>query len=105
MKGHSALRAARRQAQRALRTSPGFTVVALAMLALGIGATTAIFSVADAVVLRGLPFDQANRLVAVGERSTPGPGGGPQKVKGLRAGFPTPGVDTHSIGAPLDRRG
>ena len=50
----------------------GFTVVALIVLTLGIGATTAIFSVVDAVVLRGLPFDEHDRLVAIGERDRPG---------------------------------
>ena len=55
-------------AVRSLRSSPTFTAVALIVLALGIGATTAIFSVVDAVVLRGLPFDEHDRLVAVGER-------------------------------------
>ena len=58
---------------RSLRSSRTFTAVALIVLALGIGATTAIFSVVDAVVLRGLPFDEHDRLVAVGERRTPGP--------------------------------
>ena len=56
-------------ALRSLRSSKGFTVPALIVLTLGIGATTAIFSVVDAVVLRGLPFDEHDRLVAVGERS------------------------------------
>ncbi|MEO5897446.1 MAG: ABC transporter permease [Vicinamibacterales bacterium] len=60
-------------ALRSLRSSKTFTAVALIVLALGIGATTAIFSVVDAVVLRGLPFDQHDRLVAVGERRPPGP--------------------------------
>ncbi len=53
---------------RSLRGTPGFTAVALVVLTLGIGATTAIFSVVDAVVLRALPFDEHDRLVAVGER-------------------------------------
>jgi putative ABC transport system permease protein len=49
-------------------SSRAFTAVALIVLTLGIGATTAIFSVVDAVVLRALPFDEHDRLVAVGER-------------------------------------
>jgi putative ABC transport system permease protein len=63
-----------RDAVRSLRATPGFTIVALLVLTLGIGATTAIFSVVDAVVLRGLPFDEHDRLVAVGERGTFGKG-------------------------------
>ncbi len=55
---------------RSLRSSRGFTISALIVLTLGIGATTAIFSVVDAVVLRGLPFDEHDRLVAVGQRSS-----------------------------------
>ena len=58
-------------ALRSLRSSKGPTFAALIVLTLGIGATTAIFSVVDAVVLRGLPFDEHDRLVAVGERSLP----------------------------------
>ena len=56
-----------RHAVRSLRASPAFTAVALLVLTLSIGATTAIFSVVDAVILRGLPFDESDRLVAVGE--------------------------------------
>jgi putative ABC transport system permease protein len=55
-------------ALRSLRSSKDVTSAALIILTLGIGATTAIFSVVDAVVLRGLPFDEHDRLVAVGER-------------------------------------
>ena len=58
---------------RSLKSSKTFTIVALIVLALGIGASTAIFSVVDAVVLRGLPFDEHDRLVAVGERRKPDP--------------------------------
>src|SRR4029453_15177428 len=60
-----------KNAFRSLRAGGGFTIAALIVLTLGIGATTAIFSVVDAVVLRGLPFDEHDRLVAVGERSRP----------------------------------
>ncbi len=52
-------------AVRSLRAAPSFTVVALVVLTLGIGATTAIFSVVDAVVLRNVPFDEPDRLVRV----------------------------------------
>ena len=55
-------------ALRALRGSPTFTLAALAVLVLGIGATTTIFSIVDGIALRPLPFDEPSRLVAVGER-------------------------------------
>ena len=52
---------------RGLWKAPGFSSVALATLALGIGAATAVFSVADAVLLKPLPFADADRLVVVWE--------------------------------------
>ena len=54
-----------RYAIRGLARSPGFALAATLTLALGIGAATAIFSVADAVLLRPLPFPEQNRLVMV----------------------------------------
>ncbi len=52
---------------RLLRRTPGFTISAVLALALGIGATTAIFSVLDRVVLRPLPYPDPDRLTMVWE--------------------------------------
>src|SRR2546421_5987387 len=54
-----------RYAVRLLIKKPGFAAVAILTLALGIGATTAIFTVVHAVLLRPLPFRDADRLVQV----------------------------------------
>jgi len=56
-----------RYGARLLRKAPGFTAIALVALALGIGATTAIFSVVDAVLLQPLPFRDSSRLLAMWE--------------------------------------
>src|SRR6478735_5572092 len=56
---------------RTLRRTPAFALTAVTVVALGIGATTAAFSLADFVLIRPLPFPEAGRLVKLWER-TPG---------------------------------
>ena len=67
-----------RHTLRQLRKSPGFAMVAILTLALGIGATTAIFSIVDGVLLRPLPFHDPAHLVVLGDQ-----------LQGLSAGTDT----------------
>src|SRR5690242_14801346 len=55
---------------RMIAKSPGFTIVAVLTLALGIGANTAVYSVVDGVLLHPAPFPEAERLVALYQQSS-----------------------------------
>jgi hypothetical protein len=61
-----------RDALRALRRAPAFSVIAIVLLALAIGSATATFSVVDAILVRGLPYANASRLQTIYERSDDG---------------------------------
>jgi hypothetical protein len=61
-----------RHAARALRRTPGFTMVAVGTLGLALGVNAGIFSIVDAVLLRPLPFPESDRMVYIGGTAAPG---------------------------------
>src|ERR1700751_891441 len=69
-----------RFALRQIRKSPGFALTTIVTLALGIGATTAIFSLVNAVLLRPLPFPEQDRLMWVHQPGHSLPGVGPEAL-------------------------
>ena len=59
-----------KHAFRVLLKDPGFTAVAICSLAIGIGATSAMFSFADAILLRPLPVEEPERVVAINTKTS-----------------------------------
>ena len=92
-----------RHAWRAMRRTPGVLAVVVLTLSLGIGASTAMFAVVDALLLNPLPYPGGGRIVEVATRFSPTearPGLDPRVAAALRARTPTfAGVEAYQMGA------
>jgi hypothetical protein len=82
-----------RHAWRRVRRSPVFACAAVLTLALGIGANTAMFSMLNALVLKRLPIEDPDGLIAIAPRTS----------RGLPGSTPVSAVDELSRGGPLQR--
>jgi hypothetical protein len=89
-----------RQALRRLRRTPGFTLFAIAALAIGIGATSAIFSLAYAIWLKPLPYGAPDRLVSlrdVDENGASASVSGPESEDYRRNGSTSSSIRTPTV--------
>lgn len=84
---------------RQLRKSPGFSLTAVLMLAFGIGATTAIFSIVEGVILRPLPFPESDRLMVLADRIQGADVGGSGEAGTTSLDIRSYSRDTHSFAA------
>src|SRR4051812_48928718 len=69
-----------RRAVRALLRTPGFTIIGIVTIAVGVGATTSVFSLADALLLRPLPVPQPNSVLSINETRNGNVQQGPEGV-------------------------
>ncbi len=84
---------------RQLKKAPGFAITAILMLAFGIGATTAIFSIVEGVLLRPLPFPDSSRLMVLADRIIGADVGGNGEAGVTVPDIRTYGRETHSFTA------